>query len=458
MTPKLTVLEGNCYASLLSLPAKSVHCAITSPPYWAQRDYKIPSVDWEEMEYYPMVGIPPVLVPAMSCPYGMEPTIHGYIAHSVAIFERLKRVLRDDGTFWLNLGDKSCGSGAGNQGETLYRMGRRHSQRSIMRETQTATGLKNKDLMGLPWRVALALQAAGWYLRLDCIWNKPNPMPESCVDRPTKAHEYFFLLSKRPRYYYDIEATKEKASENTHLRVPKNPAGWAPTGTGRKDTKNDGRYQHATAGRYRVKQNVSFSAAVSGNLVSKRNKRSVWTVVTQAFKGNHFATFPPNLIRPCIRAGTSIHGCCADCGAPYQRIVAKGKPDVAHQRACGGDANGHYNGKSVKDYDSAGAQDASETKARILAGMCERITTGWQKTCRCKTAERVPATVLDPFGGAFTTGMVALQEGRNALMLEINPEYIALGNERCAHVKPFQEPRPKKPKKPAPDAQLTLLQ
>jgi hypothetical protein len=185
----------------------------------------------------------------------------------------------------------------------------------------------------------------------------------------------------------------------------------------------------------KVKQNASFSSAVCG-LVSKRNKRSVWSLATAPYREAHFATYPPELIRPCILAGTSAHGACSMCGAPYSRQIERGAADPEWQKACGADANGEYNGTAQKDYVAARAQNASEVKARILAGMRERKTVGWKPTCDCALSSIDPCVVLDPFAGSGTTGMVALQEGRHAILCELNPSYVTLIEKRCAIATP----------------------
>ena len=283
------------------LPDASAQTCVTSPPYFGLRDY---GVDGQ---------------------IGLEPTPDEFVASLVTVFREVRRVLRDDGTLWLNLGDSYARTGGtdrkvpetarvGSTRNTMTQMGDRTSK--------APSGLKDKDLIGVPWRVAFALQADGWYLRQDIIWHKPNPMPESVRDRCTKAHEYIFLLSKSPRYYFDSEAIKEPASAPPKKCGPKNDA-----------SRND-------SGR---------TGIVRGD-GETRNRRSVWTVSTKPFGEAHFATFPPALIEPCILAGS-----------------------------------------------------------------------------------RLGDTVLDPFGGAGTTGLVAQQHGRNAVLTEINPEYAEIARRRIGN-------------------------
>ena len=318
------IVTGDALAALSGLPDQSVNCCVTSPPYWGLRDY---GVDGQ---------------------IGLEETPEAYVARLVEVFREVRRVLKDDGTCWINLGDSYVAAQGGRQSAAglLPKSGTRithgkprerddvdcssWSTRDVTSKVIPPRGLlKPKDLVGIPWMVAFALRADGWYLRQDIIWHKPNPMPESVRDRCTKAHEYMFLLSKSAWYYYDAEAVKEDAQhpEIRHKSSNKSDAqeaafhGRAPTNLGRCGTSDDG----------------------------KRNRRSVWTVSTKPFKGAHFATFPPALVEPCILAGCPVGG-----------------------------------------------------------------------------------TVLDPFAGAGTTGLVALEEGRNFLGIELNPDYVTLIEKRLA--------------------------
>ena len=296
----VTILTGDCRSLLAAMPDQSVHCCVTSPPYFGLRDYGVAGQ------------------------IGLEPTPDAFVAEMAAVFREVRRVLRDDGTLWLNLGDSYTGSAStgGTGKETDYT-----GKRSL--PNKRAEGLKPKDLIGIPWRVAFALQADGWYLRQDIIWSKPNPMPESVTDRCTKAHEYMFLLSKSARYFYDAEAIAEPfvdermGASGVTIGVPEQYANAAGRGGDQGLEKFNG------AGR------------------AGRNRRSVWTVATQPFREAHFATFPPGLIEPCIMAGCPKGG-----------------------------------------------------------------------------------TVLDPFGGAGTTGLVSDRLGRNAILMELNPEYAAMARRR----------------------------
>lgn len=277
----LSIHGGDCREVMAAMEPESVHCVVTSPPYWGLRDY----------------GQPGQL--------GLEPTPEQYVENMVAVFREVRRVLRSDGTVWLNLGDSYAGGGTSPQGLTgqmatrAVAASRAHRRRNgLTGGTRTvdvslggssAPGLKPKDLVGIPWRVAFALQADGWYLRSDIIWSKPNPMPESVTDRPTKSHEYLFLLSKSARYYYDADAVREPNSnpELTEMRVD-----W-------RERPNNGEWPSGTGGRM-------------GSVTQGRNLRSVWTIATQPYRGAHFATFPEALVEPCIKAGSPVSGIVLD--------------------------------------------------------------------------------------------------------------------------------------------------
>ncbi len=291
----VTVHQGDCRAVLATLPGQAVQCIVTSPPYYGLRDY------------------------GCGGQIGLEPTPDEYVAQMVAVFREARRVLRDDGTLWLNIGDSYNSATKGTGGATEKQATNAGSRFSARRFN--GGDAKEKDLLGIPWALAFALRADGWYLRADIIWHKPNPMPESVRDRPTKAHEYVFLLSKQPRYFYDAAAISEPFECAAEVRVatPKNLAmGKMPTRP----------------------MNAPLDTA-------GRNARSVWTIATQPFSGAHFATMPPDLAERCIKAGS-----------------------------------------------------------------------------------RPGDTVLDPFGGAGTTGLVASRLQRSATLIELNPEYAAMARAR----------------------------
>lgn len=255
------IIEGDCRESLRTLDAGSVQTCVTSPPYFGLRDY------------------------GHDGQIGLEPTPDEFVAELVSVFREVRRVLRDDGTLWLNLGDSYASDFKGTGGLNSKQP---TNAGSLYAPRKFNHGAKPKDLLGIPWRVAFALQADGWYLRSDIIWSKPNPMPESVTDRPTKAHEYVFLLSKSPRYFYDADAIREKLADANAQRT-----------TAHYDTAD--RYGAGNGGNGGLD---SLAARMRSGEHSGANKRSVWTVATQPYPGAHFATFPPKLIEPCILAGS----------------------------------------------------------------------------------------------------------------------------------------------------------
>lgn len=346
----IQLLHGDCRDVLKTLPDASVHCCITSPPYWGLRSYLPAGHADKHMEI------------------GSEPTLGEWVAVMVDVFREVRRVLRDDGTLWLNLGD-SYSSG----GRATWRSGvsenKGHEVQNDKPRPDTPAGLKPKDLLGQPWRVAFALQDDGWWLRQEIIWAKKNPMPESIRDRFTKAHEHVFLLSKSERYFFDFDAVQEPASENTHARLAQNVE--AQTGSFRAHAGElrGGRPMKAMAGRGQgvgqrqgppgnpaprklaepgsgTKNNSSFEAACV-ELVDTRNPRSVRWLASEPFKGAHFATYPPALIEPFVLAG------CPEGG-----------------------------------------------------------------------------TVLDPFGGSGTTGLVADRNHRNAILIDLDERNLPMATER----------------------------
>lgn len=267
--------QGDCLKILHTLPDCSVHCCITSPPYYGLRDYGVPGQ------------------------IGLEPTPEEYVSRMVNVFREVRRVLRDDGTLWLNLGDSYAATTKGSSGKGDKQ---RSNAGTLLEDRRWAVpeGLKPKDLIGIPWRVAFALQADGYYLRQDIIWQKPGPMPESVKDRCTKAHEYLFLLSKSTRYYFDAEAIKEPASESSG---------------GRQNAAKRGTFdysEHSFKDTADVGRGPRNSGLYTSPHTGTRNKRSVWTVSTRPYKGAHFATFPPKLIEPCVLAGCPVGGVVLD--------------------------------------------------------------------------------------------------------------------------------------------------
>lgn len=382
----ISILVGDCRQRLAELPAESVQTCVTSPPYFGLRDY------------------------GHDGQIGLEQTPEAFVSELVAVFREVKRVLRDDGTLWLNLGDSYARPlEKGGSGTPNGRNGRGEEYRG-----PGLGGLKPKDLIGIPWRVAFALQADGWYLRQDIIWHKPNPMPESVKDRCTKAHEYIFLLSKSERYFYDAEAIAEPVLPESKVRVE---AGFVTS-------ERDDATAAVSIG---ANERTRFGLREGFTMGETRNKRSVWTVTTKPFAGAHFATFPPDLIEPCVKAGTSQHGSCSVCGAPWYRIIEKERiydhtTSAEGKSKIGPYANQTGNGEGTHD---------------IRHGVYARTTTvGWEASCSCN-AGVVPSLVLDPFGGAGTTGLVADRLGRDAVLCELNPTYAELARERLTSENPM---------------------
>lgn len=506
------ILVGDCRGALRAMPDRSVHCVITSPPYWGLRDYQIePSVwggnpacehAWGDVVVDRSLATKGNVGSTLNGPaaqtlnarfekrsascskcgawrgaFGLEPDYRMYVEHSVEIFREVRRVLRDDGTLWLNLGD-SYATGAGKvgdhpgggvQGANFARIngaGKQSAAAGAGAMTQQnrmpQAGLKPKDLCGIPWRVAFALQADGWWLRQDIVWAKPNPMPESISDRCTKSHEYLFLLSKSERYFYDKDAISEpitytgngmdetgfksaadfdgKNSDGGvrgHRKTAwKTPDGWDTSkgGGGHGSFHREGREAGHTgyvpkprkSGNTKRKTAAERGCPTGGgkNQASSvpwegmtRNKRSVWTVATSPFPEAHFATFPPALIEPCVKAGTSEHGCCARCGAPWKRNT-----EVEY------DTDGRTT-NGPRSLERRHEKPGFEVRAIKTSQ-----TTGWEPTCDCapqtKGGKLTRAVVLDPFGGAGTTALVTDRLGRDAILVELNPEYAAMAERR----------------------------
>ncbi|RAT95697.1 site-specific DNA-methyltransferase [Brevibacillus sp. Leaf182] len=333
------------------LPEKFFHCCVTSPPYWGLRDYGLPPTEWPEVTYTPMTGLPPLTVPAWTGCLGLEPTPEMFVAHMVLVFREVWRVLRDDGTLWINFGDSYAGSMKGRNADGQGNPGGYHKQSggqsggNIDYKQFDFSSLKSKDLIGIPWRIAFALQADGWYLRMDNIWNKPNPMPESVRDRPTKAHEYMFLLSKNERYYYDSESIKEPISQSSIERLSQDvqsQRGSSRANAGGKTNGNlkavggskgafgpeQSRKRSGNKERKSGEQRGRPDSHLGGSIPwegSTRNKRSVWTVATAKTGEAHFATFPEKLPCPCVLAGSPQGGIVFDpfMGSGTTGIVAK---------------------------------------------------------------------------------------------------------------------------------------
>jgi DNA modification methylase len=364
-----TLVNADAIEHLRSMAAGSVHCIVTSPPYFNQRDY------------------------GHDGQIGLEGTVEEYVAKMTDVLRECRRVLRDDGTLWLNVGD-SYGSG--------------------------------KQLLGVPWRLAFAAQADGWLLRQDIIWHKASPMPESVTDRCTKAHEYVFILAKSPTYFFDAEAIKEPLADSSLGRAKRKERLIAKTGVGTlgKQIRDGVDGSHGYAGLALGRNGKTGYDLEAGT----RNRRSVWKIAARPYSGAHFATMPPELAETCIKSGTSEHGCCPQCGAPWERVTKRTK--LKRQRP----------NDYVKRTGEAGTGSAC---ANSVAGVAVE-TVGWKQSCDCQKVEFAPCVVLDPFAGSGTTLAVAKTLGRDSIGIELNPDYIALAEQRIAEagtVKKTKRPR-----------------
>jgi DNA modification methylase len=333
----------------------------------------------------------------------------------VEVMREVWRVLRDDGTVWLNLGDSYAANRAGGQPAPTNTGNRAGYLASNTQGVITVPrGLKPKDLIGIPWRTALALQADGWYLRSAIVWAKGlsfcptysgSVMPESVRDRPTSAYEMVFLLSKQKTYFYDGDAVREAQSTNTHSR------GHGPGGP------------KAVMDTFESRNNSSWAATTKQiEVPGGRNLRNVWTINPTGFPGAHFATFPPALVEPCIKAGTSERGVCAECGAPWERVTDINYTPSTKKR--GTQKN------TEQGFLQAGAANKQGGWGDYPSLDKHTTTLGWAPTCDCPPHEPVPATVLDPFFGAGTTGIVARSLGRDCIGIELSEAYVEMARRR----------------------------
>jgi len=392
------------------MPDESVQCCVTSPPYWGLRDY---GVDGQ---------------------LGLESTPEEFVASMVEVFTEVRRVLRADGTCWLNLGDsyntRQRGSDKGWDKSRLSNPNRvQKAQRASLRPRRQLDSCKPKDLIGIPWMVAFALRADGWYLRRDIIWAKANPMPESVQDRPTSSHEYLFLLTKSARYFYDAEAIREPATFAGPNGAQHSPHS---QGFGRR-TREEEKERQEQQSLGRNKRSVwDIPEEAWGQFLKwlgeqPQEKLDVWRIATRPYPEAHFATFPPDLVEPCILAGTPTKAC-GECGAPWERQVEvhRGGPSTRSERsAAGGRESGHRLSGGLGQTPT-GKTGGSDTRGMPSSSIHTR---GWKPTCE-HDDDSGHAVVLDPFAGAATTGLVAARQNRDFIGIELNPEYVELGRTR----------------------------
>lgn len=444
-------LQGDCRAIMAQMPGGIFQAIITSPPYWSLRDYGLESMVWDgdpecehkwhtstkKLAFQNNLGNNGSLDRSgvvrgtstattgfcvhcgawLGC-LGLEPTPELYVAHLVQIFAEVKRVLRDDGTLWLNIGDSYASTHCGGGSSWGFREGLASAKKAQgPRNFKIAPGLKPKDMVMIPFRLALALQADGWYIRSDIIWHKPNCVPSSVKDRPTTDFEHVFLLAKSKKYYYDSDAIREPQSSGTYKRYAEGEA-IPPKKKWSENTAKGG------SSKTHMQEHIE---AKSGKMVAilpnGRNKRSVWTVSTKPYKDAHFATFPPKLIEPMILAGSSDQAC-EHCGAAWVRQV---------------EAKGGTVGKSWHDHKLDLQKGMSQSPGGIgdirdEAGQTyKRITIGFQPSCTCESNEGTGASIVfDPFAGSGTTLAEAKRHGRHYCGIEANPEYVKLIKKRLA--------------------------
>ena len=322
-----------------------------------------------------------------------------YVCRQTEVARAVRRVLRDDGTLFINLGDKYAGGGVRPTANNMHR-----HMKDAQRMDLPDCGVPKKNLLGIPWRVAFSLQADGWILRSDIIWHRVNAMPGSQKDRPSCAHEYIFLFSKQPRYFYDDVAIQEKAIEGTDLGLLR---GKARSGDGA-----DSKYISSHTSTIQTRLDAGVDSR-TGNPSGQRTKRSVWAIPVGSEKGGHFAAYPEKLIMPCILAGTSSHGRCSKCYAPYKRLVERER--VATRP-----------GKDTKVTGDSAVEGNRDPERHIT----HVKTIGWEATCSCESDKVLPCIVLDPFCGTGTTLAAAIRKNRWAIGFELNPEYVEMAHEK----------------------------
>lgn len=430
------VAVGDCLASLRELPAESVQCVVTSPPYYGLRDYGTgvwvggdPACEHkrgratnrvtEKTKIYNAAANVAHWQKCGRCgatrqdeQIGLEDTPEQYIGRLLEVFREVRRVLRQDGTCWINIGDSYANDTKGKGGADKSTMEGAANLEVMPQKGWRASGLKKKDRIGIPHMLAFALRADGWYWRDEIVWAKPNPMTKSVVDRTTDAHEFLFLFSKQPKYFFDRVAISKRSVRAGQV-----------TGGGKKIS--------AAAAVNQRPRSQHMDKLGAEPVPETRNKRSVWRISSRRYKGAHFATFPPALVEPCILAGTSARGCCQVCGKPWVRETRRtrrptrpGNDSKVNRASANGDSPYHgQNGSVVGNRDPQRHVTVTET-------------IGWNRQCDCTASEPVGCVVMDPFAGSGTALAVAVEHHRRAFGLELNPEYADLIAERMAKVQP----------------------
>lgn len=441
----LRIYRGDALTVLKTLPSESVHVCVTSPPYYLQREYGTAVWDGGRLDCDHIVGRVTRTITGKSekqttntgsmasetkgvCAkcgarridkqIGREETPEKYVANLVLVFWELRRVLRSDGTLWVVIGDSYCGTSCKSKDQSSSTLGGGKATQLAATDmpNKTPPGYKPKDLMMIPAQFAIAMRVDGWWLRRDNVWGKVAPMPESCSDRCTTSHEYIFHFSKRATYFYDSEAIKEAGSANSH-----------GGGSGKDDI-------------YLIKSgrnDTNLIATPAGSV--GHNKRSVWVIGPEPNRGlDHYAAYPTKLVEPCIKAGSSEHGCCPRCGSPWERIIERSVP-------------GYPAAKRVEPY-SHGGKNTCLNVSNSSNYRPKTHLVGWQPTCRCVECGDVdlggdgvtnsypipvPCTVLDPFNGVGTTGLVAARLGRSYVGIELSGKYCEVSKRRIEQDAPL---------------------